>query len=630
MKRYINDGFKKFLHGGDYSPEQWLNYDGVIDEDMRLMKLAKCNEMSVGIFSWAMLEPKENVYNFKWLDEVLDKIYANGGRVFLATPSGARPHWLADKYPEVLRVSSNGVRNKFGERHNHCLSSPYYRKKVAEINSKLAERYGKHPAVIGWHISNEYNGECFCDICIKEYREWLKKEYDNDIEKLNYQWYNTFWSLRYDSFDQVLPPFQNGEKSNPAVLNWKRFITSQTASFIKNEVQAIRKYSDLPVTTNFMAHFGGLDYYEIAKELDFISWDSYPYCHKPGEEGHYYSMAEHASMHDFCRALKDKPFILMESAPGCANWHDFAKLKKPGMLKLASMQAIAHGSDSVLYFQWRKGRGNRESHHGAIVDHVGNENTRVFKEVTEIGETLEKISEVVGTSVQAEVAVVLDVENRWAIDNARGYAKNKSYNKTCYQFYNELHKRAINVDVISARMDISKYKLVIAPMMYSMRKEVIDNFINYVNNGGTLVSGYMTGSVNENDLFYLKGLPANGLKDVFGVWAEEVDVLYPEERNYIESNGKKYEVADFCERIHPLGNAKVLATYYTDFYAGEPAVVKNKYGKGTAYYIAARDTGEYKDYLIGKILEELNISGNIPNPSFGVTAHTRTDGENTY
>lgn len=625
MKKYINDSFKHFLHGGDYNPEQWIDDKSVWDEDMRLMKLANCNEMSVGIFSWAKLEPQENVYDFAWMDEILDKIYANGGRVFLATPSGARPRWMAKKYPEVLRVAENGQRNEFGKRHNHCYTSPYYRRKVAQMNEMLAKRYGNHPAVVGWHISNEYGGRCYCDLCVKDFQKWLKNKY-KDIKTLNYQWWTTFWSHTFDSFDEVLPPLNRGDDYASLVLDWKRFCTDQTADFIRNEVQAIKKYSSLPVTTNLMHNYINLNYTRIGQEIDFVSWDSYPTWHK-SENGDNVSVAtEHSLAHDAYRAMKQRPFALMESTPSNTNWQEISKLKRPGMHKLSALQAVAHGSDTVQYFQWRKSRGSNEKFHGAVVDHVGDENTRVFKDVQSVGATLIKIEEVLGTMPDVKVALVMDVENAWAVAECQGYQnKNKKFYETCMQFYRDLWQRAIDVDVIDYTADFSKYKLVIAPMAYSVSEEVIEKFEKFVSKGGTLVSGYMLGSVNENDLCYLGGFPGGKLKEIFGVWAEEIDTLYPSERNSVSYNGKDYPVCDYCERIHPAKSAKVLARYNQDFYAGEPALVENAYGNGKTYYIATRDTNELKHDLLSLILSDLEIVGNIPNPQYGVSAHSRCD-----
>lgn len=632
MRKYINPDFKYFLHGGDYNPEQWVDDKTIWDEDMRLMKLANCNEMSVGIFSWAKLEPKEGVFDFAWMDEILDRIYEAGGRVFLATPSGARPRWMAEKYPEVLRVKNTGVRNSFGRRHNHCFTSPIYREKVAIMNEKLAERYDKHPAVIGWHVSNEYGGECYCPLCRKAFSKWLEKKYEGDINKLNYQWWTTFWSHTFDSFDQVDPPLPNGDDYMSLRLDWNRFVTDQTADFIRHEVSALRKYSQKPTTANFMYNFTQLNYSVLEKEIDFISWDSYPTWHiADGVKDNVRIGAEHSLNHDWFRSFKDKPFALMESTPSCTNWQDYAKLKRPGMHKLSALQAVAHGSDTVQYFQWRKSRGSTEKFHGAVVDHLGTENNRVFREVQQVGKTLIDINEVLGSMPSVSVALVWDVENDWAITACSGFRlKNKMYQETLFSFYFDLWSRGINVDVIDTTHDFSKYKLVIAPMLYMTSEKTIEKITSFVENGGTFVAGYMLGMVNENDLCYLKGFPGNGLKDVFGVWAEEIDTLYPNERNAIIANGKNYEVCDYCERLHPLNSAEVLGYYEKDFYANEPALIKNKYGKGTTYYIGARDTGALKHDLFTSILSSLDIKGEIDSLPYGVTCHTREDDDVLY
>lgn len=316
----------------------------------------------------------------------------------------------------------------------------------------------------------------------------------------------------------------------------------------------------------------------------------------------------------------------MECTPSHTNWQEIAKLKRPGMHKLSSLQAVAHGSDTVQYFQWRKSRGSNEKFHGAVVDHLGSENTRVFKEVSEVGATLKKIEEVLGSMSKVRVALVMDVENEWAIDASQGFQKaGKKYYETCYSFYFDLWSRGINVDIVSAEADFTKYSLVIAPMLYMTKKSVIDSIERYVKGGGAFLSGYMLGYVNENDLCYLGGFPAENLKDVFGVWSEEIDTLYPCERNAVIYDRKEYETADYCEVLHPRENAEVLAVYRDDFYGGTPALVKNNYGKGTTYYIGTRDTGALKHRLLTEILSELEIFPELENLPYGVTFHTRED-----
>ena len=631
MKKFLFEDFKHFLHGGDYNPEQWIDTKEIWDEDMRLMQLANCNEMSVGIFSWSTIEPKENQYDFSFLDEILDKIHEAGGKVMLATPSGARPHWMADKYPEVLRVRSDGHRNEFGRRHNHCYSSPYYLSKTFEIDSLLAKRYANHPAVIGWHISNEFGGACFCPLCKAEFREFLKKKYNADIKKLNFEWWTTFWSHTYSDFSEIEPPSPIGDSFSALELDWHRFVTEQTTRFLENEVKAIRQYSDKPATTNFMERYPQLNYDVMTRGVDFISWDSYPLWHSESSPRAHVDVAiETAILHDYFRSLKQRPLMLMESTPSHTNWQKISKLKRPGMHKLASIQAVAHGCDAVQYFQWRKSRGSNEKFHGAVVDHLGTENTRVFREVREVGATLKKLEDVLGTMPNVKAAVIIDTENEIAFKHCQGFQnEDKKYFDTCQAFYAELWKRGIDADIIGKARDLSKYDLVIAPMLYMTPKSVIDSLSSFVENGGTLISTYALAMVNENDLCYLGGFPGDNLKSVFGIWSEEVDTLYPNERNFITYDGKEYETCDYAERIHPT-TATVLAKYSSDFYAGEPALTVNEYGKGKAYYFAARDTGALKDVILEKIISDIGVERNIIDAAEGVTAHSREDDEFKY
>lgn len=633
-KKFINEKFSHLMHGGDYNPEQWIEDKQVWDEDMKLMKKAACNEMTVGIFSWATLEPEEGKYDFSFLDEIIEKIYQNGGRVVLATPSGARPHWMADKYPEVLRVNSHGERQHFGARHNHCYTSPVYREKVREINTLLAQRYGKHPAVVAWHISNEYGGMCYCPLCQEAFRNYLKERYQGSIEKLNRAYWSTFWSHTYTDFEQIEAPSEIGETCIHGLnLDWRRFVSHQTLDFMRAEIKPIKKFSpDVPVTTNMMPAFYDLNYWEFADSLDVAAWDSYPDWHL---HGHFRTAAQTAFWHDFFRSLKKRPFMLMESAPGLVNWKEINKLKRPGMDKLSALQAIAHGSDTVQYFQWRKSRGSVEKFHGAVVDHVGTDETRVFKAVKETGELLQKIDEVAGSAVESKVAIIFDWENRWALDDSQGFKRyEKRYADTCVDYYETLWRRAVSVDIVSAHGDFSGYDLVIAPMLYMTDEDAVSRLEKYVRDGGTLYATYLLGMVDGTDLCYLRGFPSGKLKEVFGIWNEEIDTLCAEERGRVASNDKKeYEAQDFCEVIH-LRGAKALAEYAADFYRGAPAYTVNDYGKGRAYYQAFRDTGEFKAWALKNILDDLKIKGAIPtadgNLPQGVTAHRRTNGEDEF
>ena len=600
--------FDCIIHGGDYNPDQWIDTPEIWDEDMRLMKLAHVNSATVGIFSWAMLEPEEGVYNFEWLDNLLDKLYTNGIKVILATPSGARPAWLSQKYPEVLRVEESGIRNEYGVRHNHCLTSPVYREKVRNINTLLAQRYKDHPAIVMWHISNEYCGECHCELCQEAFREWLKKEYHNNLDELNFKWWNGFWSHQVTDWSQINSPKFRGENHVSAMkLAWRRFVSESHISFYENEIAPLREVTpNIPITTNFMKMYDGIDYQKFAKKLDLVSWDNYPAWDKGRNVA---EAAETAFVHDAFRTMGGgKPFFMMESTPSLVNWHDVNKLPHSGMQELSSIQAVAHGADSVQYFQWRKSRGGHEKFHGAVVDHCGHEHTRVFRDVSRLGSVLEKLGGVTGGKCNSKVAVIYDWENAWAVKSFCGFNNiNRDYLGECVKWYTPFYNKGISVDVIAMDDDYSKYDIVIAPFLYMLKDGTIGRIENYVKNGGNFIATYLTGIVDKDDLCFLGGFPGNELKDVFGIWNEETDSLPEGMKNQVAYNGKSYDVEYVCDIIHSNG-AEVLGTYEQDFYKGMPSVTKNQYGKGTAYYVAFRNETDFALDFCGKLIKDLSIN----------------------
>ncbi|UDJ84153.1 beta-galactosidase [Kosakonia oryzae] len=625
------------LHGADYNPEQWENYPGIIDSDIAMMKQANCNVMSVGIFSWSKLEPREGEFNFAWLDSVIEKLYAAGIHIFLATPSGARPAWMSQKYPQVLRVGRDRVPALHGGRHNHCMTSPIYREKTRKINTLLAERYAQHPAVLGWHISNEYGGECHCDLCQQKFRDWLQARYQT-LENLNHAWWSDFWSHTYSDWSQIQSPSPQGEVSIHGLnLDWRRFNTAQVADFCRHEIAPLKAVNaQLPVTTNFMEYFYDYDYWQLAPALDFISWDSYPMWHRDKDET---QLACYTAMyHDMMRTLKGgKPFVLMESTPSVTNWQPTSKVKKPGMHILSSLQAVAHGADSVQYFQWRKSRGSVEKFHGAVIDHVGHLDTRVGREVCALGEMLAILTPVMGCRTDARVAIIFDQQNRWALDDAEGPRnKGMEYEKTVNEHYRPFWEKGIAVDVINADADLSRYQLVIAPMLYMVREGFAERAEEFVAAGGHLVTSYWTGVVNESDLCYLGGFPGP-LRKLVGIWAEEIDCLDDNERNLVQGLAGNeaglqgpYQARHLCELIH-AESAKPLATYRDDFYAGRPAVTVNQFGKGKAWHVASRNDLAFQRDFFASIIDELALPRAVEQDfPPGVVATARTDGETTF
>jgi beta-galactosidase len=626
-----------FLHGGDYNPDQWIRWkDTIWKEDMRLAKLAGINSLSVGIFAWAMLEPEEGKYNFSWLDEIMDLMAENNITAVLATPSAARPAWMSQKYPEVLRVNSDRRRILHNGRHNHCLTSPIYREKTAAINTALAQRYKKHPALGVWHISNEFGGECHCPLCQEKFREYLKKRYSS-LDALNVAWWSDFWAHSFTDWSQVESPcpWPLGETSIHGLnLDWMRFTTEQYVDFYLHETKPLKEITpDVPCTANLMGTYPGIDYFRLAQVLDVVSWDSYPQW--TGTDRDIGTAIYFSFFHDLNRSLKGKPFMLMESSPSATNWRPIAKLHRPNVHMLQSMQAIAHGSDTVQYFQYRKSRGSAEKFHGAVVDHVGTENTRVFCDVAEVGERLAGMDDIVGTATPAEIAIVFDWQVRWALDDAKGFLQQKTgYHDTVVNHYGSFWRRGIPVDIIDSSLivkpnNLDKYRMLIAPMLYMLRPGVAEAIDNFVQQGGTFITTYITGYVNENDLCFLGGFPGP-LRETLGIWCEEVDALYPEDRNALVWKGKRYEAYDFCELIH-AESASVLGTYGDDFYSGQPALTVNKRGKGKAYFIAARTSENFLDDFYRTIVDEAGLKRIVDDElPRGVTVQVRSDGKTDH
>lgn len=619
-----------FLHGGDYNPEQWINQkDTIWKKDMELAVKAGINTLSVGIFSWAMLEPREGEFHFEWLDEVMDMLAANGIKAVLATPSGARPAWMAEKYPEVLRARDDGRREFFNARHNHCLTSPVYREKVRRINTLLAERYKDHPALGMWHISNEYGGECHCDLCQEKFREWLKERYGT-IDNLNDNWWNTFWSHRYTSFDQIHSPSHLGERGSHGLnLAWRRFTTQQFCDFYAWEIEPLKCITpDIPCTTNLMHTTRGINYFELGRLLDRSSWDNYPSWTNDERDA---QVATHSAFcHDLMRGVcGNKPFMLMESSPSSVNWQPINRLHAPGILMLQGLQAVAHGSDTVQYFQFRKGRGSSEKFHGAVVSHDNSDQNRIYKEICQVGDTLAHLTDVLGAGTENKIALIFDWENCWALEDAQfGSNINKGYEKAIDAHYNGFVRAGYGVDVIDETCEIEKYRIVCGPMTYMLRPGFADKVKAFVEKGGTYISTYISGWVDEEDLCFMGGFPGP-LREVMGIWDEELDTYDETQHNHFTWNGKTYEISDFCALVH-AESASVLAELQDHFYRGYPALTENAYGKGKAYYIAGRTGEDFLKDFSAAVAKEAGLKPLVENLPYGVLCTQRVGDQGDF
>lgn len=611
----------KILYGGDYNPEQWD--EATRDEDMVLLPKAGVDIVTINVFSWARIQPSENVYDFSDLDSIVKRVTDKGMKICMGTSTAAYPAWMAKKYPDILRVDFEGRRKKYGARHNACPCSPTYRKYAPKLAGKLAEHFKDQDNIVVWHINNEYGGMCYCENCEKSFRDWLRKKYGT-LENLNSAWNSAFWSHTFYEWDEIVAPnelseYQMGRRSQfPGIsLDYMRFNSDMMLQNYMDERDAIKRIiPDAVCTTNMMNLFKGLDYRKWAKEVDIASWDNYP---QGFTEPHYDSFA-----HELIRGLKDgKPFMLMEQSPSVTNWLPINSLKRPGEMRRYSYEAVAHGADTLMFFQMRQSPASSEMYHGALIDHSGRDDTRVFKECAALGEELKRIGNAtLGGVAPAECAIIFDWPTWWAIEDIGGITDRVRYPDEMISYYRALYEGNVPVDIIGSESDLSEYKLVIAPTYYMVHEGDKERFEEYVREGGCMLFTFYSGYVDENAHILKGGYPGT-LRELIGARIEESDQLYEDmEHFYCEgvrlpehpqdtSNSfvykkKSYPAYKLCDVMYNEG-AEALAVFDEDFYRGRPAVTRNRLGKGYVYYIATSSTGEFYSQLIDDICGERGV-----------------------
>lgn len=593
----LSERLNKIAYGGDYNPEQWP--EEIWQEDMRLLKLAGIDIVTLNVFSWAALQLDENTYDFSKLDKIMELVKENGLKVCMATSTGAHPAWMAKKHPDILRVDFEGRKRKFGGRHNSCPNSPAYQKYSVLLAEKLAERYRDCDNIVAWHISNEFGGECYCENCEREFQVWLKERYKT-VSALNTAWNTAFWGHTFYDWDEVVTPdirsehFETERTMFQGIsLDYRRFMSDSILKCYVSESDAVKKIiPDAAVTTNLMGFFKPLDYFKWAKKMDFISWDNYPSNHD--------SYARIAMAHDLMRGVGGgEPFALMEQTPSVTNWHPYNALKRPGVMRLWSYQAVAHGADTVMFFQMRRTVGACEKYHGAVIDHVGTEHTRVFREVAELGTELAQIGKrTLGMKTKSKIALMMDWENWWAIEYSAGPSCELKYLNEFGRYYETLRNLNYDVDIISVDDDLSSYKIVLAPVLYMVKGTDDERIRSFVKEGGIFLTTFFSGIVQENDLVTLGGYPGK-LRDILGIWVEEEDALPTELKNEFSYKGKTYPAELLCDLLHLEGAEQIDDDgYRKDFYQRMPVLTKNRFGKGCAYYVATA-SGEafYREFL---------------------------------
>jgi beta-galactosidase len=597
----------KIRYGGDYNPEQWPKE--VWEEDHRLFDAAHIDTLTVGVFTWALTQPGPDVYDFSTLDAIIERAAAAGRRICLATGTGAHPAWLAKAHPEVTRTDFEGRRHRYGQRHNSCPSSPVFRRMSAGIARRMAARYAGHEAIVAWHVGNEYGGACYCDLCAAAFREWLRARYST-LEALNAAWYTTFWSHTFTDWDEIEPPSALTEHwrgpdhtaFQGITLDYLRFMSDAMLTNFRDEKAAIRSADPVtPVTTNFMGLYRPIDYHRWAADLDFVSWDNYP----PDDR----SAARMALAHDLMRGIKDgQPFWLMEQTPSVTACRDVNPLKRPGVMRLWSWQAVAHGADAVLFFQMRAGRGASEKYHGAVIGHAGRADTRVFREVTALGSELHSLGPVtLGARTPARVALLFDWDSWWALEISDGPSRLVRYLNVVTAYHRALWQLGADVDVIPVTAALDRYDVVVAPALHMIKDGLADRLAGVARRGGTVVTTFLSGRVDEDDNAFPADVPGP-LSPLLGIRVDEWDAREATYVNPVTMDGSTFESRLLFELVIPQG-AEVVGTYGADFYAGTAAVTRNTFGSGHAWYVGAGLAQDGVDHVVRTVLTRHGLLG---------------------
>ncbi|MEU8574632.1 beta-galactosidase [Streptomyces asoensis] len=620
-------GLTRLAFGGDYNPEQWP--ESVWQDDVRLMREAGVTMVSVGIFSWALLETSPGVYDFGWLDRVIGLLHDNGIRVDLGTPTVAPPVWFYRQHPDALPVTAEGVRLEFGSRGAICHSNADYRAAAANITTRLAERYGDHPALAMWHVHNEYGvpvSACYCDACAAHFRRWLETTYGT-VDAVNEAWGTAFWGQRYASFDDINPPRATPTVGNPGqALDYKRFADATMRENFSAERDILHRLAPgVPVTTNFMTALSqcdSVDYWAWGREVDIVTNDHYLIT--DGRRTH----VNLAMAADLTRSVAGgAPWILLEHSTSGINWQPRNPAKAPGQMARNSLGHVARGSEGAMFFQWRQSRRGAEKFHSAMVPHGGTD-TRVWREVVELGAGLDSLASVRGTRTEADVAVLWDWHSWWAQGLDWRPSQDADPRERADAFYEALYDRHLTVDFAHPEADLSRYPLVVVPALYLMTEAAGNNLAEYVANGGTLVVSYFSGIVDEHDAVH-EGACPGALRDVLGLTVEEFSPLLAGEDVRVTGPGGQVLTGDvWTEFVVPRG-AETVWTYADGLTAGHPAVTRHRLGEGTAWYVSTRLGPEGLDALLGRAAEDAGIPPRADLP-YDVEVVRRSGGTGSY
>ena len=599
----------RLAFGADYNPEQWPGETW--PEDVALMQEAGVTMVSVGIFSWALLEPEPGKHDWGWLDRVLDLLHEGGIAVDLATATASAPPWFLHHHPDAALVDVTGARRAFGSRQGHCPSSPAFREAAVRMAGAMAERYADHPAVVMWHVSNEYadhNWHCYCDVSAAAFRDWLRARHGS-LDALNEAWATAFWSQHYTDWEQIGPPRQMSYNSfaNPGQqLDWWRFSSDAQLDLFRAEAAAVRAHSDKPLTTNFMGFFKPLDYRAWAADhgvADYVvSNDHYLIAAEPDRT------QQLAMTADLLRSLAGgEPWLLMEHSTSAVNWQPRNVAKSPGEMRRNSFQHLARGADGAMFFQWRASRGGAEKFHSAMLPHAGTE-SRLWRDVVRLGADVAAVAELAGTRVaQAPVALLFDWPSWWAAGLDSHPSVDVDPLRTARAWHRACWARNLGVDVVGPADDLSGYRLVVLPVQYLLDDAAVARLTAFAEAGGGVVATYFSGIVDEHDHIRLGGYPG-ALRDLLGVRIEEFHPLLEDEHVALTRHGE----GQVWSEVGRLTGAEAVSSYAAGDCAGSPAITRRSVGAGAAWYVGTELTREGLDALVDEILADEVLTGVAP------------------
>ncbi|MDI6101938.1 beta-galactosidase [Actinoplanes sp. NEAU-A12] len=605
------------FYGGDYNPEQWP--EEVWDEDVTLMRQAGVNIATVGVFAWSDLEPEQGRYEFGWLDRVLDRLHTGGIRVALATPTASPPPWFTLAHPEALPVNADGVRLTHGSRDTYCVSSPAYRAAARDIASRMAERYAHHPALAMWHVHNEYGTDCRCDVTAAAFRTWLQKRH-GDLDVLNEAWTTSFWSQRYSDWAQITPPRATQYLPNPAqALDFRRFLSDELLGGYIEQRDLLRAANPgVPVTTNFVQ--GGwvsVDHARWAAEVDLVAVDHYPDDAGPGAE------EETAFAGDLARGWGGGSWLLMETAPNLIYTRGRMHAKEPGRLTRHSLNYVARGSRGAMYFQWRQPRGGAELFHSALVPHAGPD-TPVFREAVGLGRTLRDLAPRVADAPPptAEIALTWDAPSWWALQAPAFPAEDIDYLGAVRQAHRALYRAKLATDFVfpDVPADLGSYKMIVVPQLYLVSDATASAFRDYVAAGGHLVVSYLSGIAAPDTRIRLGGYPG-AFREILGVRVVEWHPQAPGAPITLDDGATANR---WIERVETAG-AETVSRYGDGPMAGSPAITRNRFGAGSAWYVSTGLTDDSLEALLRRVAESAGVAPVLPGLPPQVEAVRRGD-----